>query len=59
MKITALTENTSSREDLGSEHDLSLFIETGETRLLFDMGQSGLFAEKDRKEHTSELQSPQ
>ena len=29
MKITALTENTSSREDLGSEHDLSLFIETG------------------------------
>ena len=44
MKITALTENTSSREELGSEHGLSLFIETGETRLLFDMGQSGLFA---------------
>lgn len=49
MKITALTENTSSREDLGSEHGLSLFIETGETRLLFDMGQSGLFAENAEK----------
>ena len=49
MKITALTENTSSWEDLGSEHDLSLFIETGETRLLFDMGQSGLFAENAEK----------
>ena len=46
MKITVLAENTSSREDLGSEHGLSLFIETGETRLLFDMGQSGLVAEK-------------
>lgn len=49
MKITVLAENTSSREDLGSEHGLSLFIETGETRLLFDMGQSGLFAENARK----------
>ena len=49
MKITALTENTSSREDLGSEHGLSLFVETKETRLLFDMGQSGLFAENAEK----------
>ena len=49
MKITALTENTSVREDLGSEHGLSLFIETAETALLFDMGQSALFAENARK----------
>ncbi len=49
MKITALTENTSSREDLGSEHGLSLFIETAETKLLFDMGQTGLFAENAEK----------
>ncbi len=49
MKITALTENTSSREDLGSEHGLSLFVETKETRLLFDMGQSGLFAKNAEK----------
>ena len=49
MKITALTENTSDREDLAGEHGLSLFIETSETVLLFDMGQSGLFAENARK----------
>ena len=49
MKITALAENTSARHDLGSEHGLSLFIETGGTRLLFDMGQSGLFAENAEK----------
>ncbi len=49
MRITALAENTSAREDLGSEHGLSLFIETEEMRLLFDMGQSGLFAENAEK----------
>ncbi len=49
MRITALAENTSAREDLGSEHGLSLYIETEETRLLFDMGQSGLFAENAEK----------
>ena len=49
MKITALAENTSARRDLGSEHGLSLFIETAEARLLFDMGQSGLFAENAEK----------
>jgi 7,8-dihydropterin-6-yl-methyl-4-(beta-D-ribofuranosyl)aminobenzene 5'-phosphate synthase len=49
MKITALTENTSCREDLGYEHGLSLFIETAETTLLFDMGQSDLFARNAEK----------
>ena len=49
MKITALAENTSARHDLGSEHGLSLFIETAGIRLLFDMGQSALFAENARK----------
>ena len=49
MKITALAENSSARPDLGSEHGLSLFIETADIRLLFDMGQSGLFAENARK----------
>ena len=49
MKITVLAENTSAWEGLGSEHGLSLFIETGETKLLFDFGQSGLFAENAAK----------
>ena len=51
MKITALTENTSARAELGSEHGLSLFIETAETALLFDMGQSDLFARNAEKLH--------
>ena len=44
MKITALTENTSAR-CLPTEHGLSLFIEACGKKLLFDMGQTGLFAE--------------
>ena len=43
MKITALTENT-PRLGLPSEHGLSLYIETESHRLLFDAGQSDLFA---------------
>lgn len=45
MKITALAENVSTTEDLGSEHGLSLFIETEAHKLLFDTGQGSLFAE--------------
>ena len=45
MKITSLIENTSLR-GLPVEHGLSLYIETREgKRILFDMGQSALFAE--------------
>ena len=44
MKITVLTENTACREDLIPEHGLSLFIETGARRILFDAGQSDAFA---------------
>ena len=42
MKITALIENTSAREDIGAEHGLSLYVEANGMRLLFDMGQSDL-----------------
>lgn len=44
MKITALTENTSHTPSVGCEHGLSLFIETEKHKILFDMGQSDLFA---------------
>ena len=48
MKITALTENT-SQAGLPTEHGLSLFIETAEYRILFDTGQSDLFAENAKR----------
>ena len=44
MKITALVENTAADGRLGCEHGLSLYIEACGRRLLFDMGQSDLFA---------------
>lgn len=43
MKITSLTENT-CKTGLPSEHGLSLYIETEEHTILFDMGQTDLFA---------------
>ena len=45
MKITALTENTSCDPRFGYEHGLSLYIETQKHIILFDTGQSSLFAE--------------
>ena len=49
MKIWTLMENTACREDLQAEHGLSLYIETGEHRILFDAGQSGAFADNTEK----------
>lgn len=43
MKITVLTENT-SHCGLPAEHGISFYIETGAHKLLFDTGQSALFA---------------
>ena len=45
MKIVSLVENTTSNENLTCEHGLSLYIETDNYKILFDMGQSDLFAE--------------
>lgn len=45
MRITSLLENTTVREDMKVEHGLSLYIETGAHRILFDMGQTDLFYE--------------
>ncbi|MHC1771001.1 MAG: MBL fold metallo-hydrolase [Flexilinea sp.] len=44
MILKTLVENTSISEDYGSEHGLSLYIETRRHKLLFDTGASGLFA---------------
>ncbi len=44
MKITALTENT-SKTGLPYEHGLSLYIETEKHNILFDTGQTELFAQ--------------
>ncbi len=44
MKVTVLAENTSSALGLPAEHGLSLWLETADLRILFDMGQSDLFA---------------
>lgn len=49
MTITVLTENTVCREDLTCEHGLSLYIETGSHKILFDAGQSGAFADNAKK----------
>ena len=43
MKITVLVENTTKKENILSEHGLSLYIETENHNLLFDMGQSNIF----------------
>ncbi len=44
MKIISLLENTTHRDGIGTEHGLSLYIETGAHRILFDMGQTDLFS---------------
>lgn len=42
-KITVLVENTVAEESaLGAEHGLSLYIETPETKFIFDCGHTGL-----------------
>lgn len=48
MIVTVLVENTTVDSGLGCEHGLSLHIETGGRQVLFDMGQSPLFAENAR-----------
>ena len=45
MRITCLAENTATDNRFGAEHGLSLYIETGAHAVVFDMGQTGLFAE--------------
>lgn len=44
MKITVIAENTALCDAIGAEHGLSLWIETAEKTILFDMGQTDLYA---------------
>ncbi len=49
MKLTVLLENSTTSPGLACEHGLSLHIETGEKKILFDAGQSGAFADNAEK----------
>ena len=49
MRIVTLLENTACREDLAAEHGLSLYIETQGRKILFDAGQTAVFAENAEK----------
>ncbi len=49
MKIWVLAENTACDKTMESEHGLSLYIETGCHKILFDAGQTDLFARNAEK----------
>lgn len=49
MKITVLSENTPFSDEFNTEHGLSLLIETDNHKILFDTGQTNLFAENAEK----------
>jgi len=48
VKLTILADDRAGREDLLSEHGLSFWIETGETRILFDTGAGGVLEHNTR-----------
>ena len=43
MKVTVLVENTACTDQVMAQHGLSLYLETENHRILFDMGQSDAF----------------
>lgn len=45
MRVSVLIENTTRHSSLTAEHGLSLYIETGGKRILFDTGATGAFAD--------------
>lgn len=49
MRIVVLAENTTCSEQFTCEHGLSLLIETEREKILFDAGQTDLFAENAEK----------
>ena len=49
MKLTVLSENTSLRPELEAEYGLSMYLESGRTRLLFDVGCRGACIDNARR----------
>ena len=49
MKIVTLTDNRALDSELKTEHGLSVYIETENHKVLFDTGQSALFAQNASK----------
>lgn len=49
MLIQTLVEDTAVSGEISSEHGLSLYVETGGRKLLFDMGKTDLFLENASK----------
>lgn len=49
MKVKVLVENTSASSEYKSKHGLCLYIQTANHKILFDLGQNGLFLENARK----------
>lgn len=49
MKIVALVENTTKKEQYPVEHGLSLYLEMKEKKFLFDLGGSSLFLENAKR----------
>ncbi|MBQ1834756.1 MAG: MBL fold metallo-hydrolase, partial [Oscillospiraceae bacterium] len=45
MKVTMLLENTVCRDDVKCAHGLSMYIETQNHKILFDMGPNAMFLE--------------
>jgi len=49
MKISVLMENTAASDEFQAEHGLSLYLETGHHKILFDTGQSATFTENAKR----------
>lgn len=49
MRITVLNDNRIDCDELKCEHGLSLLIETSESKILFDAGQSDIFLNNSKK----------
>lgn len=49
MKVKVLAENTAVSGELGKEHGLSLYVERGKNKILFDVGAGSLFLDNAKK----------